>query len=102
MGLDKIGTDEFTKSRAYKAAANIIEKIGNQLDADFDVVIHTKEYSKEGKQHKYSVNARLNMPGDTLASQRAYSWDLVTAVRIAIESLQKQLESKAKKSGAIA
>ncbi len=59
----------------------------------FDVQLHFKTIRKEGRRSIYHIKSRLNYPGNTIASE-AQDWDIITALRMALEEIEKQIKSK--------
>lgn len=94
-GLDELKADDLVIENVQKIAENQAPKLQNYFDNIFDLTIHLKEHQKEGKQHRYEVKSRITYPGSTIAAD-ATDWDIVTAVRMSLDKLEKILESKYK------
>ena len=98
IGLDELNMDRFTEDWVKKIASYYSEKIGFLVKNEFDVVVHIKKYKKAGKQHKYSVHLRVNYPGGTVASGKAYDWDIRRALHKGFRDLKNELSHRYKRN----
>ncbi|MAF99422.1 MAG: hypothetical protein CMH61_02310 [Nanoarchaeota archaeon] len=61
-----------------------------------NLVLHVKEYSKDGKKHKYSITMKLEYPGQLITSTQE-DWDVVTAVRKTFNNAKNAVNKKFRK-----
>lgn len=68
------------------------EKIRRQIKNLTSLVVHLKEYSKDGKRHKYSLAIRAVSPSHTFVSNKSWDWELPRATHKAFENLMNQIQ----------
>jgi len=93
IGLNQANLDSFQKKNIKKIAANESFKLQRGIKNEFNLVIHIKNYSKEGKQHKYSVNLRIEFPGQIITATQS-DWRIETALRKTFNNAKNKLKSK--------
>ncbi len=95
VGLSKLRLSESQRYNLKKITSNEAFKIQRQLKNEFDLTIQFKEYSKEGKQHKYAVNLKVEYPGQMIATSQE-DWDFETALRKTFNNVKNKLKKKFK------
>lgn len=93
VGLSKMKLKPYQKNNLKKIASNESFKLQRELKNEFSLIIHLKDYSKEGNQHKYSINLRIDFPGHIITSTQA-DWNLETALRKTFDNAKNELNSK--------
>lgn len=98
IGLNKVDLQPHEKYNVKKIAANEAFKLQRAIHNEFTLTIHIKEYEKEGHQHKYSVNLRVEFPGQIVTSTQE-DWVIETAVRKAFNNAKNYVKKKYKGDG---
>lgn len=94
IGLNKVDLEPAQKYSIQKIVSNEALKLQRKIhNAKFLLVVHIKEYEKDGTQHKYSVNLRVEFPGQIITSTED-DWDVETALRKALENAQNVAEKR--------
>lgn len=95
IGLDAL--DDFERSILDKIAPEYYEKFVRFLQNEVSVSVHIKTYKGEGKQKKFSLNAKVIAPTKTFESGKAADWDLAKTLHKAFKDIESQLEHHFKK-----
>lgn len=90
IGLNQVDLEPHEKYNIQKISSNEAFKLQRQVHNDFKLILHFKEYEKDGRQHKYSVNLRIEYPGKIVTSTED-DWDVETALRKAFENAKNEL-----------
>ncbi len=94
IGLNKIDLEPSQKYNIQKIVSNEALKLQRKIhQTQFELVVHLKEYEKDGNKHKYAVNLRVEFPGQIITST-GDDWDAETALRKALENAQSVAEKK--------
>ena len=93
VGLNKLRLSDSQKYNLKKITSNEAFKLQRQLKNEFGLTIQIKEYSKEGKQHKYAVNLKVEYPGQMISGSQE-DWDFETALRKAFNNVKNNVEKK--------
>ncbi|MBI2146713.1 CBS domain-containing protein [Candidatus Woesearchaeota archaeon] len=94
IGLNKVDLEPAQKYSIQKIVSNEALKLQRKIHhTQFELVVHLKEYEKDGTQHKYSVSLRVEFPGQIITSTED-DWDVETALRKALENAQNVAEKK--------
>ncbi|MFH1682373.1 MAG: CBS domain-containing protein [Candidatus Woesearchaeota archaeon] len=101
VGLNDAHLNPAQKESLMKIAGNEAFKLQRRVNNEFNLVIHIKEYEKEGKsdkQHKYAINLKMEFPGQMIQSHKGWggTWDIETAIRKAFENADNELKKKFK------
>lgn len=96
VGLNNLKLLPHQKYSLRKIAANEAFKLQRQIRKDFQLTMHLKAYEKEGGRQKFSVNLRIEFPGQMIASSQE-DWTLETAVRKTFNNAKNKVESKFKR-----
>jgi ribosome-associated translation inhibitor RaiA len=91
VGLTAIDTDAMEKQAVKDYAEKACAKFGQMLDSEVSLKIHIKGYGSEGKEKKYSISATLESRKGKVSVDKAVDWKLKTAVRMAMEKLERRL-----------
>ncbi len=68
-------------------------KIQRIIKKDFLLKVHFKEYDKDGKKKKYSINAEAIFSGKMINSS-SWDWDLARAIHKAMIKIENEIEKK--------
>ncbi|PIN74209.1 hypothetical protein COV20_01180 [Candidatus Woesearchaeota archaeon CG10_big_fil_rev_8_21_14_0_10_45_16] len=90
VGLNKLDWHPSEKEALKKIASNESFKLQRILKNEFSLIIHLKEYEKEGQKHKYSVTMRVDFPGRNISISQD-DWDWRTAVRKTFANAKNKL-----------
>ena len=91
VGMNTVGLESYQIYNIQKIASNEAFKLQRKIHNEFKLVVHIKEYEKDGTKHKYTVNLRIEYPGRIVTSSDD-DWDIETALRKAFENAQNELE----------
>lgn len=89
-----IGVKELEKPEAdivRKLATEYHDKIKISLNNLTSLVVHIKQYSKGGKQRKYSIHLRAIAPTRIFESTES-DWDLAKTLHSAFKDIERQIE----------
>jgi CBS domain-containing protein len=95
VGFNKLDVSPSTIKMLKKIASNEAFKIQRLIHNEFTLVIHIKQYEKEAKQHMYSINMRVEYPGQMVSSNQE-DWKIETAFHKNFENLKNTLGKKFK------
>jgi hypothetical protein len=70
-------------------------KIQRLTKTPIKLKIDVKEYDKDGKNKKYSINSQAIFSGKVFVSN-AWDWDLTRAIRKAMKKIESEAEHKFK------
>jgi len=93
IGLNEVKLKPYQKYNIKKITANEAFKIQRQVHNEFFLNIHLKEYEKDGNRQKYSVNLRVEFPGQIITSTQE-DWDVETALRKTFNNAKNKLKKK--------
>jgi len=93
VGLNSLQLEPYQKYNLKKIASNESFKLQRQIHNDFSLVLHLKEYEKEGTRQKYAVNLRVEFPGQIVAVSQD-DWDPETAMRKTFDNAKNKLKKK--------
>jgi ribosome-associated translation inhibitor RaiA len=91
-GFSRAGIRGVEFATIGEIASNHADRIKTHINNMMDLRIHLKEHSSTGKRSRYQVLCHLSAPGRDFSSE-AHEWDVVTAVRMALSRLEKQVKS---------
>ena len=95
VGLNDLKLQAYEIYNVRKIASNESFKVQRKIKNEFNLTIHLKEYDKEGGKQKYSVNIRVEFPGQIISASQE-DWDVETALRKTFENIKNKLGSKFK------
>jgi CBS domain-containing protein len=87
-GLRELDIDEYTLATVKRISSYYAEKLGFYAHNEFQLTIHCKQRSNNGRRHRYTVHARLTSPGAHAVATEAREWDLRTALHEALQELE--------------
>ncbi len=87
------GFDSFERSKAEKAVLNAFDKISLLIQGDFELIVHFKQYEKQGKRKKFAVNARIATIGHSLQAEHV-EWNALSALQQALKALEREVRRK--------
>jgi CBS domain-containing protein len=94
-GLDELqDLAPYTVYYVKKLASYYAEKVAYLIKNINEVSVHFKEYAKEGKQHKYSVNVKVAAPTAIINSTKAVDWDIARTMHKAFKDVEKRIIHK--------
>ena len=89
---EEILTEE-ERDIAKKLLNEYYPKIQRMTKTPIKIKIDVKEYDKEGKKSKYSIDSQLIYSGKMLPSS-SWDWDLARAIHKAMIKLENEAEHK--------
>ncbi len=95
VGLKELKLTEHQNMRLQEICSNEAFKLQRLVHNQFELIVHIKEYEKDGKQHKFSVNLRVEFPGKIVTVSQE-DWVLETALHKAFDNAKNSLGSKFK------
>lgn len=95
MAEIKLVGAEFLTIKERQIADNLIkeysEKIQRQIKNEFTFKIHFKEYEKDGKNKKYSIDAEIIFPGKKFSAS-SWDWDFARALHKLMNKFITEIE----------
>src|SRR3989344_8191778 len=95
VGLNDVGLMEYQKTIVQKIASNEAFKLQREIQDEFSMVVHLKEYSKGNRERKYSVSLRVDAPGQSITVSQ-YDWRVETALHKTFDNAKNALKRKLK------
>ena len=95
IGLNDVRLSPQQKYNLKKITDHEAMKLQRKIKQEFTLVLHLKEYTKEGDQGKFSVHLRIEYPGKILTSEQ-FDWDLETALRKTFNNAKNNTNSRFK------
>ena len=95
VGLNKIRLQSYQKYNVQKIASNEAMKLQRKIKNDMNLTIHIKSYDKQGGEQKFSVNLKMEFPGQIITSSQE-DWDLETALRKTFNNAKNTVDKKFK------
>lgn len=98
VGLPKTHISEDKKEKLLQIARNESIKVEKVVNNDLQLKIHFKESQqsgKLGKKYRYSVSARLELPGQVFSASEE-GWKVETVLRKCLVSLRNSINSRFK------
>lgn len=92
VGLNDLAIEE--QIAVNDLATKEFEKVEKMLHNKISMVVHIKEYTKEGGKNKYALHVRVIAPTGEIESCKSNDWDLVRALRKSFEDIQNQIQHK--------
>ena len=90
-GMELLSEKE--KQIADRLLNEYYEKIKRQIKNDFTLKVNFKEYEKDGKNKKYSIDAEIIFPGKKFSASD-YDWDFARALHKVMIKFVNQIEHK--------
>jgi CBS domain-containing protein len=94
-GLQETHLEPYQIYSLYRIASQEAVKVQRGIHNTFELELHVKEYSREGKRHKYSVTMKLEFPGQVITSTQE-DWDVETALRKTFNNAKNAVKKKFK------
>lgn len=88
--------NEKEKAIADKLFNEYYSKIQRLVKTPLSLRIDIKEYKKEGKGKKFSLNAEAVFSGGKLISSSAWDWNLAKAIHKLMKKIENEIEKKFK------
>lgn len=85
--------DEKEKETANRLIGEYYSKIQRMLKTDILLKIHFKEYDKDGKKKKYSINVDAIFSGKMINSN-SWDYDLARAIHKSMKKIENEIEKK--------
>ena len=85
--------DEAERIMADELIKEHYAKIQREFKGISSLIIQFKEYKKESKRKKYSVNVKAIAPGNMFESEVA-DWDLAKTIHKAMNKIKSEIEHK--------
>jgi hypothetical protein len=83
--------DEQEKKTADKLFGEYYIKLQRKMKSTLSLKIYIKEYNKEGKRKKYSINLEAISSGKTFKAN-SFEWNLATTIHQVFEKILTQVE----------
>ncbi len=93
VGLNDTGLDPYQKNNIKKITSNEAFKLQRQIQNEFSLVIHIKDYTKSQRERKYSVTMRLEFPSQLITATQ-YDWRVETALRKTFDNAKNALKKR--------
>ncbi len=94
VGLNETHLEPYQKLAVEKIAGSEAAKLQRQLRNEvFSITLHIKEYSGDGRKHKYSIHCRLEYPGQIMTVSQD-DWDIETALHKTFENARNAVKKK--------
>lgn len=90
IGIKQLKEEE--KTRINELSSEYYPKIKRLVRNITSLIIHVKEYEKEGTKIKYSLHVRLIMPGKTIESCKSHDWNLAKALHKSFNGLITEIQ----------
>lgn len=90
VGVKKLPAED--QARVHALSTEYHFTIQRQLKNLTSLIIHVKEYKKEGKRHKYSIHVRAVAPTQIFESTKAADWDLSRTLHKAFKDLEREIQ----------
>ncbi len=90
-GINQLTEED--QSIVNKLVEKRLNKIERQIKNDFSLNVLIKEYEKDGKSKKYSVDFTLRV-GNKYFKSKDTDWKLSNAVNSSLDKLQTEIEHK--------
>lgn len=96
VGLEKTKLNPEQKEELYRIAYQEALKLGRGIDFNFDLYLHVKEYQKDSKKQRYSVNLKLLSPKKIMVSDKSKkgSWKVEQAVRESFKNAKNNFKNR--------
>ncbi|MDP3733762.1 MAG: CBS domain-containing protein, partial [Nanoarchaeota archaeon] len=91
VGLNKLDVDTYELKSIKKIASNEAFKLQREINNEFKLVVHIKQYSKTGRKHKYSVHLKIEFPGQMVAVDED-DWDIRRAFHKAFGNAKTKMK----------
>jgi predicted transcriptional regulator/ribosome-associated translation inhibitor RaiA len=93
VGLDELEIDEPMTASIKDTIERSFEKIKDIIQQDANLKVQFKRYfaAEENKQHKYTVVLHLGYSGKYLSIDNVSEWDLMEAVKRAMNELESRI-----------
>lgn len=95
IGLQDLKLKSYEKYNVTKIVSNQAFKLQRALHNQFSLVMHLKEYQKDGNRQKYAINLRVEFPG-RIVTVSEDDWDIETAVRKTLDNAKNKLKKNFK------
>jgi len=93
IGLNDVGLDAYQKSTIQKIASNEAFKLQREINNEFSLTIHLKDYTKSQRERKYSVTLRLEFPSQLITATQ-YDWRPETALRKTFDNAKNVIKKR--------
>jgi ribosome-associated translation inhibitor RaiA len=92
IGIEHI--PEGAREQVEKLLVTHSEKMNSHTQEPVEVILHCKEYSKDGSKHKYSIHGRVEGPGFNAINAESVNWDPKNAVHDVLMQLERQIDKR--------
>lgn len=93
IGLNDLESPE--QDIVNKLATKYHDKIKRTIKKPTSLVVHIKQYTKEGKSHKYSIHVRAIAPTRIFESTVS-DWDLAKSLHKVFEEIEHEIHHQLK------
>src|SRR3989344_3382456 len=95
VGLNDVGLLAHQKEAVQKIASNEAFKLQRAIQDDFSMVVHIKDHTKSGREHKYSITLHVDAPGQTFTVNE-FDWRIEDALHKTFDNAKNVLKRKLK------
>ncbi|MFC1727960.1 hypothetical protein ACFLZ7_00675 [Nanoarchaeota archaeon] len=92
VGLKELEEDD--QELVIRLTEEYFPKIQIFLKNIMELVVHIKQYEKEGHRSKWSMSVRAQSPSHVFESTKAAEWELPIALHKAFKDLESQIKHK--------
>jgi hypothetical protein len=92
IGLNELEEDD--QSVVIRLTEEYFPKIQIFLKHLMDLVVHVKQYDKEGHRSKWAIHVRAQTPSHVFESTNAADWELPRTLHKAFKDLETQIKHK--------
>ncbi len=90
-GIDILTKEE--KRLANKLLNEYFPKIERKIKNIISLKVHIKEYEKEGKRKKYSINIKVINSADVFEAN-AHNWDFARTMHKVLNKIENEIEDR--------
>lgn len=92
IGIEQLTPEE--RATLDKLSAEYYGTIQRSLKNLTSVIVHIKEYKKEGKRKKYAISVRAVAPTVIFEEKHAADWDFARTLHKAFKNIERQIQHK--------
>ena len=90
IGVAKLPPEQ--QAVVQKLSTEYYGKIKRSVRNLTSMVVHIKEYKKEGTRHKYSIHVRVICPSQIFESTKASDWELERVLHKSFKDVEREIQ----------
>jgi len=94
--VDAPELDEIDFAKVNQTIDNSYDRVKKSLGSPYALLIHFKQYKKDGARTKHSVHIRASSPGLNLKAEHV-SWNLISSLQNALSELEREIRKAGEK-----